>query len=126
MIFTPELIKSLHQRLIEKTGGEFGIKDEKGLESLLGSIYQTFDGKELYPTHIEKASRLCFMLNTSHVFLDGNKRISMHTLAVYLRFHNFSYKPSVDEVIRVGYAIASNQMDYSHVLTWVKETTGSF
>jgi len=123
MIFTKEDVISFHKRIIEVSGGKSGIKDEGLLDSAINSIYQTFDKKDLYPTLIEKAARLCFALNLNHAFIDGNKRIAMHMLAVFLRFHDVIYQPSNTEVIRVGLELANGAMTYDQLLHWVKLNT---
>jgi death-on-curing protein len=123
MIFTSELVVSIHTRIIQTSGGSKGIRDFGLLDSSVQSIYQTFDGKELYSTTIEKGARLCFSLNSNHAFIDGNKRIAMHMLAVFLRFHDVSYKPVNAEVIRVGFSVASGEMSYELLLDWVKANT---
>ena len=120
MIFDQEIIIDIHQKMIERTGGSKGIRDLGMLNSAVNSIYQTIDGKDLYPSIIEKASRLCFALNMNHAFIDGNKRIAMHMLALFLRMHDIDFKPSNQEVIRVGLALVSNQMNYEELLKWVK------
>ena len=49
-------IIEIQHRIIETTGGTKGIRDIGLLNLSINSINQTFDGKELYPTVIEKAS----------------------------------------------------------------------
>ena len=44
-----EKVLLLHQLLIQETGGSGGVRDINLLDSALENIYQTFDGKELYP-----------------------------------------------------------------------------
>ena len=102
MIFSVEIVIRIHDRLIETSGGKKGIKDINLLDSAINSIYQAYDSKELYPIILEIAARLCYSLNNNHAFIDWNKRISMHMLAVFLRFHDVNYAPSNDEVIRIG------------------------
>lgn len=126
MKINQEMIIEIHQRLIDRTGGILGIRDINLLNSAVSSIYQTFDGIDLYPSIPEKASRLCFQLNQNHAFIDGNKRIAMHMLALFLRMHDFDYRPSVQEVIAVGYSLAKNQMTYEDLLAWVRKTVKSF
>jgi|Wag4MinimDraft_19_1082662.scaffolds.fasta_scaffold68339_2 death-on-curing protein len=106
-------------QLIYRFGGEPGVRDYQMLDSSINSIYQTFDQKDLYPTIIEKATRLAFNLISSHPFLDGNKRIGMHMLITYLRFENISFYPSPQEVISVGFSIAKGQLTYELLLAWV-------
>ena len=61
MIYTAEIVIHMHKRLIETSGGIDGIKNFALLDSAVNSIYQTFDGKELYPSLIEKAADCAFL-----------------------------------------------------------------
>ena len=70
--------------MVEETGGSFGIRAEELLDSALEGIFQTFDGKELYPTKEEKGARLGYSLISSHAFIDGNKRIGMYVMLTFL------------------------------------------
>lgn len=123
MILSVEMVVEVHKRIIATTGGTAGIRDIGLLDSAVNSVYQTYDAKELYPTLIEKAARLCFSLNKNHPFFDGNKRVSMHILAVFLRFHDIDYKPSNDEVVRVGLLLADGSMTYQDLLAWLRKIT---
>ncbi len=123
MIFTVDMIIAVHERLIATSGGKQGIRDITLIDSAISSIYQTYDTKDLYPTLIEKAARLCFALNKNHPFVDGNKRISMHMLALFLRFHEIVYAPSNAEVVRIGLSLANGSIGYEELLTWLKKVT---
>lgn len=76
MILTVDTIIEVHKRMIATSGGSEGIKDIALIDSAVSSIYQTYDSKELYPTLIEKAARLCFALNKNHPFVDGVENIT--------------------------------------------------
>ena len=54
----------------------FGVEKDKGLDSALGAVMQTFGGKELYSGLEEKAAHLLYFLVKNHAFVDGNKRIA--------------------------------------------------
>jgi len=54
----------------------FGAEKDKSFKGSLGAIYQTFDGKELYPSVEEKAAHLLYFVTKNHSFVDGNKRIA--------------------------------------------------
>lgn len=60
----------------------FGQEKDKSFKSSLGAIYQTFDGKYVYPTIEEKAANLLYFIVKNHSFVDGNKRIAA-TLFIY-------------------------------------------
>ena len=59
-----------------ETSNLFGNEKDNSFKSTLGAIYQTFDGKDVYPTLEEKAANLLYMLVKNHSFNDGNKRIA--------------------------------------------------
>ena len=51
----------------------FGVEKDRGLESALGAVMQTFGGQDLYPSLEEKAAHLLYFLIKNHAFVDGNK-----------------------------------------------------
>ncbi len=74
----------------------FGMERDKGLFlSALNTIYQTFDGVELYPSFEEKAAHLLYFIIKNHPFVDGNKRIGA------LLFLKFLYENmEMDEILK--------------------------
>ena len=119
--FSREKVLLLHQLVIEETGGAADVRDLDLLDSALASAFQTFDGKELYPTKEEKAARIGYSLISNHAFVDGNKRIGMYILLTFLETNGIRLHPSVDEVARVGFAVAKGEMDYDGLLAWIRE-----
>ena len=79
-------IMFLHEKIIDKTGGIRGIRDVGLLEMAVNSSYISFGGEDLYKTVEEKAQQLCNSLIRNHPFLDGNKRIGILAMLVFLRF----------------------------------------
>ena len=73
--------------------GLFGIEKDQGFKSALGTIYQTFDGKELYPSVEEKAANLLYFVVKNHAFSDGNKRIAAALFIYFLAGNNILYRP---------------------------------
>lgn len=51
--------------------GLFGLEKDQGFKSALGTIYQTFDGKDVYPSIEEKAAHLLYFIVKNHAFSDG-------------------------------------------------------
>lgn len=54
------------------------------LESCLETPFQTYGGKDLYPSFTVKVSVLFYLMNKNHPFQNGNKRIAMTTMFVAL------------------------------------------
>ncbi len=116
-----EKVKSLHQIITKETGGDANIRDEGLLNSALKSAFQTFGGVELYHTIEEKGARLGCSLISNHAFVDGNKRIGMYVMLVFLWINGAKITPSVSEVARVGVDVASGKMVYEDLLAWIKK-----
>jgi len=62
----------------------FGQEKDKSFRSSLSAIYQTFDGKDLYPSIEEKAANLLYFITKNHSFIDGNKRIAALLFLTFL------------------------------------------
>ena len=80
-------IELLKDRLIQKREASslFGQEQNLRLKGILGSIEQTFDGQELYPSVEEKAANLIYFIIKDHPFVDGNKRIGSFLFTLFLR-----------------------------------------
>ena len=119
--FSKEKVLLLHQILTQETGGTAGVRDFNLLDSALESVFQTFDGQELYPTKQEKAARLGYNLVSNHAFVDGNKGIGMYVMITFLEVNGITIQATDDEIIRVGLALADGRMKYVELLNWVKD-----
>ena len=69
----------------------FALERDKGLKAIIGNIYQSFDGKDLYPTTEEKAANFLYLITKNHTFIDGNKRIAATLFIYFLEFYNILY-----------------------------------
>ncbi len=70
----------------------FALERNEGLKAIIGTIYQSFDGKDLYPTIQEKAANFLYLITKNHTFIDGNKRIAATLLIYFLEYYNILYK----------------------------------
>jgi len=70
----------------------FGKEKDHSLKSSISAIFQTFDGKELYPSVEEKAANLLYFLIKNHSFVDGNKRIAAFIFIWFLKINDILYK----------------------------------
>ena len=114
-----EKVMLLHTLITAETGGDPNIRDISLLESALESAYATFDGVELYPTLQEKGARIGFSLISNHAFVDGNKRIGVFVMLVFLEVNGLKLRPTNDELARVGLAVAAGEMKYKDLLDWI-------
>ncbi len=70
----------------------FALERNKGLQAIIGNIYQSFDGKDVYPTTEEKAANFLYLITKNHTFIDGNKRIAATLFIYFLKFYNILYR----------------------------------
>ena len=96
---TIDNILTLYKIMVDNTGGTIGIRDTSLLESALNAPFQTFGDEELFPSIKEKASRLCYGLIKNHPFIDGNKRIGVYAMLIFLELNNLLLLYSNHKVI---------------------------
>ena len=70
----------------------FAVERDRGLEAIIGNIYQSFDGEYIYKSVEEKAANFLYLIVKNHVFVDGNKRIAATLFIYFLEFYNILYK----------------------------------
>ncbi len=70
----------------------FALERNKGLEAIIGNIYQTYDNIDVYKSIEEKAANFLYMIIKNHVFIDGNKRIAATLFIYFLNYYNLLYK----------------------------------
>ena len=70
----------------------FAVERDKGLESIIGNIYQSFGGQDIYKSIEEKAANFLYLIVKNHVFADGNKRIAATLFIYFLNFYGILYK----------------------------------
>ncbi|HCE53830.1 MAG TPA: cytochrome C biogenesis protein CycH [Lutibacter sp.] len=75
-------------RDFQKAGALFGNEKDKSFKSSLETIYQTFDGIDLYPSVEEKAANLLYFIVKNHSFSDGNKRIAAGLFVYFMDMNN--------------------------------------
>lgn len=118
IFFEFEQVTRIHSSLIAKTGGLDGIRDKNLLDSALKVPFQTFDGKDLYPDILDKATQLCFSLINNHPFSDGNKRIGIHLTLLFLKINNVQLNYVQQELIDLGFGIASSKLQKNGIRKW--------
>ena len=69
----------------------FGVERDKGLKAIIGNVYQSFSGQDIYSSIEEKAANLLYLVVKNHVFIDGNKRIAATLFIYFLKFYGILY-----------------------------------
>ena len=113
-------VVALHRAVLAATGGADGVRDLGALESALAQPKATFDGTDLYPTLVDKASALAFGLAMNHPFIDGNKRIAHAAMAVFLDLNGLAIEATIDEQEQLMLDLAAGQVSRVALTNWLQ------
>lgn len=119
IILSKEQIITLHSNLISETGGSDGIRDEQLLESALNAPFQIFNNEEVFPSIQQKAARLGYGLIKNHAFVDGNKRIGVHAMLVFLALNKIELDYTQTELSDTILKVAANEYTFDDLLKWI-------
>ena len=113
-------VLEIYEHVMKQSGGLLSIRDVNALDSAIAQPRMTFDGLDLYPTVIEKASALGYSLIQNHPFMDGNKRTGHATLEIFLVLNGYHIVANVDEQVGVILRVASGEMKRDEFTEWLR------
>lgn len=116
---TADDIVLIHAEIIRTTGGEEGLRDRASLEAAVAAPLQTFSGKELYPTIVQKIARLGYGLAANHAFVDGNKRIGAMVTQVLLKRNGYHLQLRQGELSSMFISIAEGNARTEDLAQWI-------
>lgn len=100
-------------QLTKKTYGNselFGHEKDKSFKSSIETIYQTFNGVDLYPSVEEKAANLLYFIVKNHSFIDGNKRIAAFLFLYFLEKNRLLFSETGEKRIANNALVALTLM----------------
>jgi death-on-curing protein len=117
----------LNRYHIANTGGFHNggdnLRSRGSLEWVLDAIQHPLFGIALYPTIIEKAAILSWIISAEHIFHDGNKRTGTSSLLIFLQVNGYHLEVSNDEIIEMIIRIsARDYQDYifQDYVEWIR------
>ena len=87
-----DCIEIINKLRFREESSLFAVERDKGLESIIGNIYQSFAGQDIYKSVEEKAANFLYLIVKNHVFADGNKRIAATLFIYFLNYYGILYK----------------------------------
>ncbi len=111
-------VLGIQKRLIDRFGGEHGIRDQGLLESAL------FRPQTGYYAHLEEMAAALFeSLLFNHAFVDGNKRIAFFSTDVFLRLNGWKLQVSADEgenfIVEI---LDDSDNSFGRILSWIRKS----
>ena len=117
---TVEKVLEIHERSLEESGGDPGVRDQGLLESAVAQPRAGFGGKELYLDIADKAAALAFSLVRNHPFVDGNKRTGYAAMMMFLSRNGHTIITTIDERESIFVSLAAGPLSRERFLAWVR------
>ncbi len=119
--FIPEeIVPAIHADLIRRYGGVPGIRDRNVLASALGQPRMTAGGRFLYRTIFDKASAYGFHICRNHPMVDGNKRLALVLMDMFLQRNGWLLSATEQDAYQTMMKLASGNLTKTALASWLK------
>ncbi|NLP40817.1 MAG: type II toxin-antitoxin system death-on-curing family toxin [Veillonellaceae bacterium] len=113
----------IYSEIIERTGGQAGIAEEKVLENVLEKPMVQFEGEEIYPDIFTKTAVLMYAMVNSRPFVDGNKRAALACTIFLLKANGYQIVSSQDNIVEVIKGTSEGKYHVDYLVNWLKRNT---
>ena len=117
---SPELVKAIHMSVLSEHGGLVGRVNESALDSSLARPQQLVNYNDVKPTIYELAASYGFGLARNHCFSDGNKRVALMAMYVFLDTHSVELDAAEPEAVLIIQDLAAGRISEAELAAWVK------
>ena len=120
--FIPEeIVLTIHADLLQRYGGQPGLRDRGLLESALAQAKMTREGKYVHKSIFEKAAAHGYHVCKNHPFVDGNKRAAFVIMDIFLQKNGWEIVAHEEEAYSTMIALASGKLTKAQLASWLKE-----
>ncbi len=121
-----EIVLTIHADLLQRYGGEAGLRDRNLLESALAQPKITVGGKYAHKTLFDKAAAYGFHVCMNHPFVDGNKRVAFALMDVFLQKNGWEIVAHEEEAYSIMMSLASGKLKKAQLASWLKDHSSRF
>ncbi len=109
--------------LHEDLTGQRGARDFGLLDGAVSAAFQTFDGRDLHPTLVQKAAKLLVGVARAHAFVDGNKRAAWLACLTFLTNNGLTVSPRHDQVKVAAFVelVSQGRVTTDDVAVWLND-----
>ena len=118
-MISKKLAIELNKIISEKSGGSYGLRDESLLLSALNRPFQTFDGKDLYPSTLDKSAALFQSIIINHPFIDGNKRMAYTFMKILLIEDGLYIEAKKEDTYKFVMKASEGKMSFDEIKIWL-------
>lgn len=106
----------------ENNSSAYEVRNTGKLESSIAQPFQIISGHELYPTLVSKAAMLYYFCIKNHPFEDGNKRMGIFALIIYLAKNGYWLDTSDEQLFDITvYTAASKMKEKDQVVSRIEK-----
>jgi death-on-curing protein len=119
--FIPEeVVLTIHADLIQRYGGQTGLRDRNLLESALAQPRMTVGGKFAHKTIFDKAAAYGYHLCKNHPFIDGNKRVAFVLMDIFLQRNGWEIVAHEEDAYSLMVELSSSKISKIQLALWLK------
>lgn len=117
------VIIAIHGELLAEHGGLDGTYKEDSLESTLARPQQLVSYGDPVPSLFNLAACYGYGFAKNHCFSDGNKRIALAAMDVFLQLNGHELIASETEVVDTILRLAASEINENDLSRWIEENT---
>ena len=119
--FVPKyIILHFHDQLIQTYGGKPGIRDKKLFDSAIEQSKTIYEGEYSHNSLIEMAAAYGYHLCNNHPFMEGNKRIALVTMDIFLQRNGYEIVASEKKTYKIMMQLSSGKLTKQDLTIWLK------
>jgi death on curing protein len=92
-------------------------------ESALAAPFASFEGNDVYPDPIQRAAILASRIVRNHPLPDGNRRVALLLMDLYLEEQGFRLKAMPDDIDRTLSDIVACRLSEADFAIWLRTRT---
>jgi len=116
-----DVVLTVHADLLQRYGGQPGVRDIRLLDSALAQPKMTFGKKYVHKSIFDKAAAYGFHVCKNHPFIDGKKRVAFVLMDIFMQKNGWEIVASEEEAYKTMTNLASGKLTKSQLSNWLKE-----
>lgn len=117
-----DIADTIHHEQITEHGGSHGVRDEGLLSSALARPRDRW-GYDENADVCALAAAYAFGLAKNHPYIDGNKRVALHVMYVFLRANGLVLDAPEPEVVTTMLGVADGSVSEANLAAWLRQRT---
>lgn len=93
------------------------------VESALAAPYASFGGHDFYEHPVQRAAILASRIMRDHPLPDGNKRVALILMDIYLKEHGYTLTATPQDIDRTFRLLAGSRMTEDYFTVWLNSRT---